>query len=159
MYRIGQAKDIHQLQEGRKLVIGLQNIPFEKGCVAHSDGDVLVHAICESIIGALGLGDMGKLFPDTDDKYLDISSSYFLGEMRKHLEVEGYEIVNIDSTVILEKPMLQKYIRKMKEDIARVLDIDSKLINIKATRGEGLGYVGTAQGLEALSVVLLKKKI
>lgn len=159
MYRIGQAKDIHQLQEGRKLVIGLQNIPFEKGCVAHSDGDVLVHAICESIIGALGLGDMGKLFPDTDDKYLDISSSYFLGEMRKHLEVEGYEIVNIDSTVILEKPMLQKYIGKMKEDIARVLDIDSKLINIKATRGEGLGYVGTAQGLEALSVVLLKKKI
>ena len=103
MYKIGQSKDIHRLAEGRKLVIGTVEIPFDKGSVAHSDGDALVHAIVESIIGALGLGDIGKLYPDTDSKYKDISSSYFLENVKKLLLEYKYSICNIDATVVIEK--------------------------------------------------------
>lgn len=157
MYRIGQSKDIHKLVEGRKLMIGLQEIPFEKGELAHSDGDVLVHAIAEAIIGALGLGDLGKHFSDKDSKYKDMSSEYFLKEVKKMLEKEHYEICNIDSTVIIEEPMLGKYIDAMKKDISKVLNINLNQINIKATRGEKLGYIGCGDGVEAMAVVLLKK--
>lgn len=157
MYRIGQSKDIHKLSEGRKLVIGTIDIPFDKGSVAHSDGDALVHAIVESIIGAMGLGDIGKLFPDTDNKYKDISSSFFLESVKKLLIKNDYVICNIDATVVIEKPLLAKHIPEMKKNISKYLEIDETLINIKATRGEGIGYVGLQEGYEAYSVVLLKK--
>ena len=157
MYRIGQSRDIHKLVEGRKLMIGLQEIPFTKGELAHSDGDVLVHAITEAIIGALGLGDLGKHFSDKDDKYKDISSEYFLKEVKKMLEKEQYEICNIDSTVLIEEPMIGKYIDAMKKSMSKVLNISPTQINIKATRGEELGYIGRKEGLEAMAIVLIKK--
>lgn len=157
MYRIGQSRDIHKLVEGRKLMIGLQEIPFTKGELAHSDGDVLVHAITEAIIGALGLGDLGKHFSDKDDKYKDISSEYFLKEVKKMLEKEQYEICNIDSTVLIEEPMIGKYIDAMKKSISKVLNISPTQINIKATRGEELGYIGRKEGIEAMAIVLIKK--
>lgn len=157
MYRIGQSRDIHKLVEGRKLMIGLQEIPFTKGELAHSDGDVLVHAITEAIIGALGLGDLGKHFSDKDDKYKDISSEYFLKEVKKMLEKEQYEICNIDSTVLIEEPMIGKYIDAMKKSMSKVLNISPTQINIKATRGEELGYIGRKEGIEAMAIVLIKK--
>lgn len=157
MYRIGQSRDIHKLVEGRKLMIGLQEIPFTKGELAHSDGDVLVHAITEAIIGALGLGDLGKHFSDKDDKYKDISSEHFLKEVKKMLEKEQYEICNIDSTVLIEEPMIGKYIDAMKKSMSKVLNISPTQINIKATRGEELGYIGRKEGIEAMAIVLIKK--
>lgn len=157
MYRIGQSRDIHKLVSGRKLVIGLTEIPFDKGPLAHSDGDCLVHAISEAIIGALGLGDLGKHFSDKDDKYKDISSKYFLEKVKEMLLENKYQICNIDSTVLLEKPMLGKYTKEMRERIADTLGIDINQINIKATRGEGLGYIGSGDGIEAMAVVMIKK--
>ena len=157
MMRIGQSKDIHRLISNRKLIIGQVDIPFEKGIEAHSDGDVLLHAITEAIIGALGLGDMGTFFPDTSDDYLNISSSYFLNKAKEMLKEKGYRICNIDSTVILEKPHLHPFIEKMKENISKILEVDKDIINIKATRGEKLGYVGTGEGVEALATVLITK--
>lgn len=157
MMRIGQSKDIHRLISNRKLIIGQVDIPFEKGIEAHSDGDVLLHAITEAIIGALGLGDMGTFFPDTSDDYLNISSSYFLNKAKEMLKEKGYTICNIDSTVILEKPHLHPFIEKMKENISKILEVDKDIINIKATRGEKLGYVGTGEGVEALATVLITK--
>lgn len=157
MFRIGQARDIHQLAEGRKLILGGVMIPFEKGLVGHSDADCLIHAIVNAIIGGLGLGDIGKFFPDKDPKYKDISSTYFLTEIKNILNVKGYCINNIDCTVIIEKPILRPYIDTMCETIAKYLEIEKELVNVKATRGEKLGFVGEGLGVEAECVVLLKK--
>ena len=157
MFRIGQARDIHQLAEGRKLILGGVLIPFEKGLVGHSDADCLIHAIVNAIIGALGLGDIGKFFPDKDPKYKDISSTYFLTEIKNILNDKGYCINNIDCTVIIEKPILRPYIDTMCETIAKYLEIEKTLVNVKATRGEKLGFVGEGLGVEAECVVLLKK--
>ncbi len=158
MYRIGQSRDVHRLENGRKLVLGTVFIPCEFGSVAHSDGDCLVHAIVEAIIGALGLGDIGKFFPDNDPKYKDINSSYFLDEIKKILNQKGYEIVNIDSTIHIEKPMMKPYIEAMKEGISSHLGVSSEIVNVKATRGEKIGYIGRGEGVEAECVVLLKKQ-
>lgn len=158
MFRIGQSRDVHRLENGRKLVLGTVEIPSEFGCVAHSDGDALVHAIVESIIGALGLGDIGKMFPDTDQKYKDISSNYFLKEIKKVLEDSKYEIMNIDSTIHIEKPMMKPYIESMRKAIAELLGIRKEDVNVKATRGEKIGFVGRGEGVEAEAVVLLKQK-
>ena len=157
MFKIGISKDIHRLEEGYKLILGGVTIPFTKGVVAHSDGDILIHAICEAIIGALGLGDIGKHFPDNDEKYRNISSRYFLTYVNKKLKENNYKISNIDSSIILEKPILKDYINQMKLNIASDLEIDPNLVNIKATRGEGLGYIGSGEGLEAICVVLIEK--
>lgn len=157
MFRIGQARDIHQLVEGRKLILGGVHIPFEKGLAGHSDADCVIHAIVNAIIGALGLGDIGKFFPDNDLKYKDISSSYFLKEVSKLLDQAGYAINNIDCTVIIEKPILRPYIDTMCFNVANCLKINKELVNIKATRGEKLGFVGEGLGVEAECVVLLKK--
>lgn len=157
MFRIGQARDIHQLVEGRKLILGGVHIPFEKGLAGHSDADCVIHAIVNAIIGALGLGDIGKFFPDNDLKYKDISSSYFLKEVSKLLDQAGYAINNIDCTVIIEKPILRPYIDTMCFNVASCLKINKELVNIKATRGEKLGFVGEGLGVEAECVVLLKK--
>lgn len=157
MFRIGQARDIHRLEQGRKLILGGIEIPFDKGLKGHSDADVLIHAIVNAIIGALGLGDIGKFFPDNDQKYKDISSEYFLKEVKLLLLKEGYQINNIDCTVIIEKPILRPYIDDMRDNISKILDIKMDKINIKATRGEKLGYVGESLGAEAECVVLLTK--
>ena len=157
MYKIGNARDIHKLVEGRKLYLGTIEIPFDKGLLGHSDGDCLTHAIVNALIGAMGLGDIGKLFPDNDPKYKDISSSYFLIEVKKLLQKEKYEIVNIDSIVLLEKPILRPYIDEMCKSIAGYLEIKKELVNVKATRGEGLGFIGEGLGIEASAIVLIKK--
>ncbi len=157
-FKIGFSSDIHAFCDNKELVLGCTHIDYERGLLAHSDGDCLVHAICEAIIGALGLGDLGKHFPDKDPKYKDISSNYFLKEVKKLLDDHNYEIVNIDSLVMLEKPMLAKYINQMKENIAFYLQISPSIINIKATRGEGLGFIGKGEGIEARASVLIKLK-
>ena len=157
MYKIGYSEDIHQLVPNRKLMLGGVHIPFELGEKAHSDGDVLLHAICESIIGALALGDLGKLFPDNDDKYKDISSEYFLNKVYEMINELGYEINNIDSSIVLEKPKLSKYIDEMRNNIARILHIELNQISIKACTNEGLGEIGEGKAIKAVAITLLRK--
>lgn len=155
--RIGSSIDIHRLVENRRLVIGGIEIPYTKGCLAHSDGDVLIHAIVDALIGALGLGDIGEHFSDKDPKYQNIDSTYFLKEIKKMLEKDEYEIVNIDSLVILEQPKLKDYKQKMKENIALHLGIDSSKVNVKAGTNEGIGPVGRNEAIEAHATVLIRK--
>lgn len=156
--RIGQSRDIHKLVEGRDLIIGGVNIPYEKGLLGHSDADVLTHAIIESLIGAMALKDIGTHFPDNDPKYEGISSLLLLDETNKLLKDNGYKIINIDSLILIEKPKMAPYIDKMRENIAEHLNIDISQINIKATRGEGLGFVGESKGVMAEAVCLIDKE-
>jgi 2-C-methyl-D-erythritol 2,4-cyclodiphosphate synthase len=153
--RIGQSKDIHKLVEGRPLIIGGVNIPYEKGLLGHSDADVLLHAIIESLIGAMGLKDIGTHFPDTDPKYKGISSLLLLDETYKMLKENGYRIVNIDSLINIEKPKMAPHIDQMRKNIAEHLHCDETQINVKATRGEGLGFVGRGEGVIAYAVCLI----
>lgn len=156
--RIGQSKDIHRLVSGRKLILGGIEIPYEKGLLGHSDADVLLHAIIESIIGAMGEGDIGKHFPDTDEQYKGISSLVLLSKTKELMDLKSYKIGNIDSLIMIEKPKMAPYISLMRENVAKVLDCDINQINIKATRGEGLGYIGRGEGVEAYSICLLIEK-
>lgn len=156
--RIGQSKDVHKLKENRKLVLGGVEIPFEKGCEAHSDGDALLHAISEAIIGAMGLKDLGTHFPDNDPKYEGISSLIILEEVYKLMDDNGYRIVNVDSLIMIEKPKMAPYIDDMRKNISKVLRTEKNNINVKATRGEGLGFVGEGLGVEASAVVLIEEK-
>ena len=156
--RIGQSKDIHRLVSGRKLILGGIEIPYEKGLLGHSDADVLLHAIIESIIGAMGEGDIGKHFPDTDEQYKGISSLVVLSKTKELMDLKSYKIGNIDSLIMIEKPKMAPYISLMRENVAKVLDCDINQINIKATRGEGLGYIGRGEGVEAYSICLLIEK-
>ena len=158
MYRIGQSTDIHQLVENRKLILGGVEIPSTLGLKGHSDADVLVHAIAEAILGALALNDLGTLFPDNDDKYKGISSLILLKEVYKLMDEKGYKINNVDSLVLIEKPRLRNYIDKMKENIANVLNTDITNVNVKATCGEGIGFVGRSEGAVAQAVVMLIRK-
>lgn len=156
--RIGQSRDIHKLVEGRELIIGGVKIPYEKGLLGHSDADVLTHAIIESLIGAMALKDIGTHFPDNDPKYEGISSLLLLDETNKLLKHNGYKIINIDSLILIEKPKMAPYIDKMRENIAKHLNIDISQINIKATRGEDLGFVGESKGVMAEAVCLIDKE-
>lgn len=156
--RIGQSTDIHQLSSERPLILGGINIPSEKGCVGHSDADVLVHVIAESILGALALGDLGKHFPDTDPKYKGISSLLLLQHTVDLMHEKGYKIVNLDALVIIEKPKLAPYLMMMKEKLCPILEIEFDQINLKATRGEKLGYIGRSEGVMAQCVILLEEK-
>ena len=158
MFRIGQSIDIHQLVEGRDLYIGGVKIDHDKGLLGHSDADVLLHAIIESIIGALGLGDIGKHFPDTDPQYKGISSMVLLEHCYQLMDKEGYEINNLDSIIMCEAHKMAPHIQKMRENVASKLHCDISQINIKATRGEKLGFVGRQEGMVAQAVVLLRKK-
>ena len=158
MFRIGQSTDIHPLKEGRKLIIGGVNIPYEYGLDGHSDADVLLHAISEAILGALALNDLGCLFPDTDKKYKDISSLILLQEVYKVMDEKGYKINNVDSLVIIEQPKLRPYIDEMRKNIAGVLNTDVANVNVKATCSEKIGFVGRKEGAIAQAVVLLVKK-
>lgn len=156
--RIGQSQDIHQLVEGRDLIIGGVKIPYEKGLLGHSDADVLLHAIIEALIGAMGLKDIGTHFPDKDPKYKGISSLELLRKTKELLDENNYKIINIDSLIVIEEPKMAPYIDKMRENIAGILDIGIKDINIKATCAEGLGFVGRKEGALAQAVVLIDDK-
>jgi len=153
--RIGLGYDSHRLAEGRKLVIGGVEIPFEKGLAGHSDADVLCHAIIDAIIGALGLGDIGKHFPDTDKKWKDASSIELLSKTVELIRKNNFEILWIDSTVIAEKPKLEPFINKMKENLSKT-GIPLNLINIKAKTNERMGFIGNGEGMAAQAVCLLK---
>lgn len=156
--RIGQSTDIHQLVEGRKLVLGGVEILHDKGLLGHSDADALCHAISESILGALALGDLGKHFPDTDEKYAGISSLVILEKVANLMREKGYEIGNIDSLILIEKPKMAPYIELMRERISNALSCEIDRVSIKATRGEKLGFVGQEEGVVAQAIVLLERK-
>lgn len=158
MYRIGQSVDIHQMVSGRKLILGGKEIPFEKGLLGHSDADVLTHAVIESIIGALGRGDIGKHFSDKDAQYKDISSLVLLKKTCEMMNHDGYEIQNIDAIIMIEKPHMAPHIEDMRENICQCLHCQKEKINIKATRGEKLGFIGRGEGVQSQCVVLLKRK-
>lgn len=155
MYRIGTGYDVHRLVEDRKLILGGIDIPYEKGLLGHSDADVLLHAICDAMLGALALGDIGKHFPDSDPKYKGISSIKLLEEVNNL--ISPYKVSNIDATVVAEAPKLSPYIEKMREQIAAALSIDMSCVSVKATTTEKLGFCGRGEGIEAQAVCILKK--
>ncbi|MGN1276514.1 MAG: 2-C-methyl-D-erythritol 2,4-cyclodiphosphate synthase [Floccifex sp.] len=155
--RIGQSIDIHPLKEGRDLILGGVKIEHAKGLYGHSDADVLVHAIAESILGALALGDLGKHFPDTDPKYKGISSLVLLEHVYALMDEKGFHIGNIDATILAEKPKMAPHIQKMRENIASCLRCDISCVSIKATRGEKMGFVGQEEGMASLCVCLLEE--
>lgn len=154
--RIGKGYDVHKLIQGRSLVIGGVNIPYIKGLLGHSDADVLIHAIMDSLLGAAGLRDIGHHFPDDDDKYKGISSIILLKETAKIIYGLGYTIENIDSTIIAQKPKMAPYIELMIKNISNALEISQNLVNIKATTEEGLGFTGREEGIAADAICLLK---
>jgi 2-C-methyl-D-erythritol 2,4-cyclodiphosphate synthase len=158
MFRIGQGFDVHQLVEGRPLIIGGIQIPYEKGLLGHSDADVLLHAIADACLGAIGAGDIGKHFPDTDEQYKDADSALLLQHVWNLVKEEGYKLVNIDCTIIAQKPKMAPYINQMKENIAQLLEGDVSQVNVKATTTEKLGFTGREEGIAAQAVVLLQKK-
>ena len=156
-YRIGTGIDFHQLAEGRELWIGGVHIPHTKGAVGHSDADVLLHAICDALLGALSLGDIGKHFPDTDASLKNIDSKILLAKTYKLVQSKEYKVVNVDSTICLEVPKIMPYADDMRKVIATVLDIEMEDISIKATTTEKMGFAGRQEGLFANATVLLKK--
>lgn len=153
--RIGQGYDVHRLVEGRKLIIGGVDIPYEKGLLGHSDADVLLHAVMDALLGAAALGDIGQHFPDSDERYKGISSIALLKEVGKILQENGYMIENIDSTVIAQRPKLLPYRPQMAENIAAALGIKKEQVSVKATSEEGLGFTGTGEGISAQAIALL----
>ena len=156
-FRIGFGYDVHQLEEGLDFWLGGIKIPHHKGCVAHSDGDALIHAICDAMLGAANLGDIGKLFPDTSATYKNIDSKILLKKVNELLSSNNYIIQNIDSTICLQKPKLAQYIPQMKNTLAEVLNSAPEIISIKATTTEKLGFVGQEKGISAYAIVLISK--
>ena len=156
-FRIGHGYDVHRLVTGRSLVLGGVNIPYEAGLLGHSDADVLLHAVADAVLGAIGGGDIGKHFPDSDEKYKGISSILLLENCISLAKDKGYSLVNADVTVIAERPKLSSYISEMKSNIAAVFGVTADCINIKATTEEGLGFTGRKEGIAAHCVVLLQK--
>ena len=154
--RIGHGYDVHRLVEGRRLILGGVDIPWEKGLLGHSDADVLVHAIMDALTGAARLGDIGKLFPDTDPAYADISSLKLLREVGRLLSEKGFAVVNIDATLLAQAPKVGPYRPRMAANVAEALGIDPEQVNIKATTEEGLGFTGDGSGMAAHAVVLLE---
>lgn len=157
-FRIGQGYDAHRLVENRRLILGGVDIPYEKGLLGHSDADVLVHAIMDAILGAMALGDIGKIFPDTLEEFRDISSLKLLFRVSEIMIEQGYELVNIDSTVILQRPKISPYIDQMRKNIATTLSVDVDRISVKATTEEKMGYTGSGEGAKAIAIALVSKK-
>lgn len=153
--RIGTGYDVHKLVRNRKLIIGGVEIPYEKGLLGHSDADVLLHAIIDSLLGAASLGDIGKHFPDSDERYKGISSILLLKEVAKILKNHGYVILNIDSIIIAQNPKMAPHIEQIKENIASALEISADKVSVKATTEEGLGFTGTGEGISAQSICLI----
>lgn len=155
--RIGMGYDVHRLTENRKLILGGVEIPYELGLLGHSDADVLVHAIMDSLLGAAALGDIGRHFPDTEGKYSGISSIYLLEKVKGLLDSKGYSIINLDATIIAQKPKMAPFIPQMVKNIARALEIEEDCINVKATTEEGLGFTGKGEGISSQSIALIQK--
>lgn len=157
MFRIGQGFDVHQLVEGRPLIIGGVTIPYEKGLLGHSDADVLLHAVADACLGAIGAGDIGRHFPDTDPRFKDADSAELLAHVWALARQEGYALVNADCTIIAQKPKMAPYIEEMRAVIARLLEAERSQVNVKATTTEKLGFTGRGEGIAAQAVVLLQK--
>jgi len=155
--RVGIGYDVHTFKKGRKLILGGVQLDYPEGLEGHSDADVLVHAVMDSLLGAAGLPDIGVHFPDSDITYKDISSIELLGRVGKILKEAGYAIINIDTVIILEKPRISVYAEKMKYNIAQALGVDSKIIGIKATTTEGLGFTGRSEGAAAQAVAIINE--
>lgn len=153
--RIGHGYDVHRLVEGRKLIMGGVDIPYEKGLLGHSDADVLLHAIADALLGALAMGDIGKHFPDTDPAFKGADSMKLLGHVVGLIRTKGYFVGNLDATIIAQRPKMAPYIQIMRENIAQVCGVDVDRINVKATTEEGLGFTGSGEGISAHAVVLL----
>jgi len=156
--RVGIGYDVHGLVEGRRLVIGGVDVPFEKGLLGHSDADVLLHAICDALLGAAGLGDIGRHFPDSDAKYKGISSLTLLQEVESLLARAGYRVNNIDATIVAEKPKMAAYIKEMAANIAAAVRVDRSAVNVKATTTEGLGFAGRGEGIAAYAVGTIRRE-
>jgi len=156
-FRVGNGYDVHQLAEGLPLVLGGVKIPHTKGCVAHSDGDVLIHAICDAILGALALGDIGQHFPDTSDEFSGIDSRILLSRVADMIRSRGWDIVNIDGTLLAQKPKIAPYVPQMRQALADVLGLPVDAVSVKATTTERLGFVGREEGVAAEAVCLLKR--
>ena len=157
MLRIGNGYDVHKLVEGRKLILGGVEIPHTKGVLGHSDGDVLIHAIMDAMLGALALGDIGQHFPDTDMKYENIDSTILLTRVKELIAERGYRVINLDSIIVLQKPKVKPYIEAMRKRVAEVLEIDLDQVSVKATTEEKLGFTGDESGVKSYCVVLLEK--
>ena len=155
--RIGNGYDVHALKEGRKLILGGVEIPHSMGLDGHSDADVLIHAIMDALLGAASCGDIGKLFPDNDDKYKGISSILLLKEVKKAIEKKGFSVVNTDSVIIAQSPKLAPYIEEMRKNIAEALETDVENVSVKATTTEHLGFEGRKEGISAMSVCLINR--
>jgi 2-C-methyl-D-erythritol 2,4-cyclodiphosphate synthase len=158
MFRIGQGFDVHQLTEGRPLIIGGITIPYEKGLLGHSDADVLLHTVTDACLGAIGEGDIGRHFPDTDPNFKDADSAKLMEHVWQLVKDRGYELVNADCTIIAQQPKMAPYIQQMKERIAELLNASPEQINVKATTTEKLGFTGRGEGIASQAVVLLKRK-
>ncbi len=156
--RIGHGYDVHRLTKGRALILGGVEIPYERGLDGHSDADVLLHAAMDALLGAAALGDIGALFPDTDDAYRGASSLRLLCEVGARLASAGYCVVNLDATVLAQAPRLAPYRERMRENIARALELDASRVSVKATTEEGLGFTGRGEGIAAHAVALLEKQ-
>ncbi|MBO4338800.1 MAG: 2-C-methyl-D-erythritol 2,4-cyclodiphosphate synthase [Clostridiales bacterium] len=157
MLRIGSGYDVHRLVENRKLILGGVEIDYKFGLLGHSDADVLLHAISDALLGAAALGDIGKYFPDTDGKYCGADSLELLKDVVRMLDGKGYKAVNVDATIIAQKPKMAPHIEKMRENIASALGIDKDFVNVKATTEEGLGFTGAEEGIAATAVCLIEK--
>ena len=155
--KVGIGHDVHRLVPGRKLMLGGIEVPYTHGLSSHSDGDVVLHAICDALLGAAGLGDIGEHFPDTEAKYKGVSSTIFLKEVNKKISNAGWAVENVDVIILAQEPKLQEYKPKMKYYISQRLNIDGSQVNIKAGTNEGLGFIGAKEGIAAYAVVLLKK--
>jgi 2-C-methyl-D-erythritol 2,4-cyclodiphosphate synthase len=157
VYRIGQGIDFHQMVEGREFWLGGVLIPHSKGALGHSDADVLLHAICDALLGALGLGDIGKHFPDTDQSFKNIDSKILLQQSYQLIAERGYKVVNVDSTILLQAPKIMKYVPAMQEAISKILELEQTDVSIKATTTEQLSFIGREEGIVATANVLLCK--
>ena len=157
MTRFGMGYDVHRLVEGRKLILGGVEIPWEKGLLGHSDADVLLHAIADALLGAAALGDIGKHFPDTDDKFKGADSRKLLAEVARLVREKGYTVGNADATIVAQAPKLAPHIEKMAENIARVLGVERDCVNVKATTEERLGFTGSGEGMSAYAVAGIEK--
>ncbi len=158
MIRVGNGYDVHKLAKNRRLILGGVEIPHETGLLGHSDADVLLHSISDALLGAAALGDIGCLFPDSDEKYKDADSLLLLSEVVRELESKGWEIVNIDAIIVAQAPKLRPYIDAMRANVARACKIDISCVSIKATTEEGLGFTGSREGISSYSVCLIEKK-
>jgi len=157
-YKIGFGYDVHQFADDRKLMLGGIEIPHDRGLKGHSDADALLHSICDAILGAMALGDIGKHFPDNDPVYKGIDSKKLLAKVNSFALLEGYEVGNIDSTIVLQKPKLRNYIDEMRKTISSILYIDMDQVSVKATTSEWMGFVGEERGIKVISTVMMVKK-